>query len=222
MENKIEIFEDYSDEELFSLCSICEEICIKLKTTGFVESIIKQCIHHFKVDKFIEKLDEKGNILCFGEDVYDLDSNKWRKTEQTDYCSKKCGVTKDEITDEHIDEFNGIFNNIFPNEERREYFLNLVSETLYGGNLKEIFQIWTGIGRNGKGLFMKYFVLKPSIKNDYGKASIKAVNTYAAEIVLINPQLAGDLLKWIDNIGIDIGIGICKEGGLPEWITIEG
>ena len=152
----LDIFENMDRDELLARSSITEEIGVKLKTNGFVESIIKQCIHYFKVEKFIEKLDYNGNLLCFGEDVYDLDINEWRKTEQKDYCSKKCGVTKDEITDENIDEFNSLFNNIFPNEDRRNYFLNLVSETLYGGNTKEIFQIWTGVGRNGKGLFMKY------------------------------------------------------------------
>ena len=32
------------------------------------------------------------------------------------------------------------------------------------------------------------------------------------------------VLKWVDmvDLGIDIGIDICKEGGLPDWITVEG
>lgn len=34
------------------------------------------------------------------------------------------------------------------------------------------------------------------------------------------------VLKWVDMVDIGIGIGIdidiCKEGGLPEWITVEG
>jgi len=152
----LEIFSNTDRDEFFDKSNICKEIYTKLKTHGFIESILKQCIHYFKVENFIEKLDYKGNLLCFGEDVYDLDINEWRKTEQEDYCSKKCGLTKDEITEDNIEEFNELFNNIFPSEDRRNYFLNLICETLYGGNTKEIFQIWTGVGRNGKGLFMKY------------------------------------------------------------------
>jgi P4 family phage/plasmid primase-like protien len=151
-----DILSDIGNDELLSMASICDEIIIKLKTVAYVDSLMKQCIYMFKVEKFIEKLDGNGYLLCFGEDVYDLEINEWRKTKQDDYCSRKCGVSKDEITNEHLDELNEILNNIFINDNRREYFLNLTAEVLHGGNLKEIFQIWTGTGRNGKGLFMKY------------------------------------------------------------------
>lgn len=151
-----DILNDIGNDELLSMASICDEIIIKLKTVAFVDALMKQCIYMFKVEKFIEKLDGNGYLLCFGEDVYDLEINEWRKTKQDDYCSRKCGVSKDEITNEHLDELNEILNNIFINDNRREYFLNLTAEVLHGGNLKEIFQIWTGTGRNGKGLFMKY------------------------------------------------------------------
>jgi len=46
-----------------------------------------------------------------------------------------------------------------------------------------------------KGLIMKYFVLKPTVKDEYGRASIKAIRTYAAELITVNQKLAGDLLK---------------------------
>ncbi len=147
---------DFDIAKLESMASLCDEIIIKLKSVAYVDALMKQCIYMFKVEKFIEKLDGNGYLLCFGEDVYDLEINEWRKTQQTDYCSRKCGMSKEDITDEHLDELNEILNNIFINENRRHYFLNLTAEVLHGGNLKEIFQIWTGTGRNGKGLFMKY------------------------------------------------------------------
>ena len=46
------------------------------------------------------------------------------------------------------------------------------------------------------GLKMKYFVLKPSLKNAYGKASMKALETYEIEIASTNPRLAEDLRMW--------------------------
>ncbi len=51
-----------------------------------------------------------------------------------------------------------------------------------------------------KGLIMKYFVLKPDLKNSYGQASIRAIRTYANEIEHENLQLAKDLRQWMSNI----------------------
>jgi P4 family phage/plasmid primase-like protien len=155
-EKNNDIFINFDIAELEEMVILCGNIIDKLKTVSFVNDIMKQCIYMFKVEKFIEKLDYNGYLLCFGEDVYDLEINEWRKTKQNDYCCRKCGMSKKDITDEHLDELNEIINNIFINENRREYFLNLTAEVLHGGNIKEIFQIWTGTGRNGKGLFMKY------------------------------------------------------------------
>ena len=45
-------------------------------------------------------------------------------------------------------------------------------------------------------LRMKYFVLKPSGKNEYGRASRSAMRMYAREIQNTDPQLAQELLDW--------------------------
>lgn len=54
-----------------------------------------------------------------------------------------------------------------------------------------------------KGLFMKYFVLKPSTKDIYGLASLKAIRSYAVDILKENPKFASDLLEWIGYIEKD-------------------
>ena len=47
------------------------------------------------------------------------------------------------------------------------------------------------------GLMMKYFVLKPSGKDDYARASRKAIMEYAANIRGTNEELATDLCRWV-------------------------
>ena len=48
----------------------------------------------------------------------------------------------------------------------------------------------------GNGLQMRYFVLKPSIKDAYGKASLAALKAYEEAIGSTNRQLAEDLRMW--------------------------
>ena len=49
---------------------------------------------------------------------------------------------------------------------------------------------------NDRGLHLKYFVLKPSTKDPYGKASLVALAAYETAITEENGQLAEDLRMW--------------------------
>lgn len=50
------------------------------------------------------------------------------------------------------------------------------------------------------GLQMKYFVLNPTKRDTYGKASRHAMMRYAEVIERENPQLAADLRAWNGSI----------------------
>ena len=53
------------------------------------------------------------------------------------------------------------------------------------------------------GLEMKYFVLKPKaedLKDPYARASRRALQAYAYNIELDNPELARQLTDWVDSI----------------------
>ena len=50
------------------------------------------------------------------------------------------------------------------------------------------------------GLKMKYFVLNPNKKDDYGRASRAALQQYASHIRKENPELCNDLMKWVEDI----------------------
>lgn len=52
-----------------------------------------------------------------------------------------------------------------------------------------------------EGLKMKYFVLNPEKRGPYGRASRKAMLTYADDIQRVNPALASDLRMWVERLG---------------------
>ena len=166
-----------------------KELIVKCETVGYVDSLIKQLITKYIDRKFYEKLDTKEYLLCFGEDVYDLDKNEWRKSKNDDMMSYKCNVTKDEITNEHQDEMMKIIDSIFTDEGRKNYFLDtLARDILYGNNKKHNFHLWTGIGGNGKGVIASYI---KSMLGDYYiqfDASVLTQKRTGAENA--NPKLA--------------------------------
>jgi hypothetical protein len=51
-----------------------------------------------------------------------------------------------------------------------------------------------------KGLFMKYFVLKPGDYDVYGIASRRAMLEYANAIEAFNPDFARDIRAWVNDI----------------------
>ena len=176
------------EEHLISCASICDEIILKLKATGFTDALSKQCIHHFIQPRFIEELDKYRHLLCFGEDVYDLTRNEWRKTTKEDLCSKKCGLTKDEISNDYINDLLEVLEDIHPDLERRQFFINSLTDLLYGKNTKELFHIWTGTGRNGKGVVSD--ILQYAFGDYYASPSVSLITQKRASSVSANPELA--------------------------------
>lgn len=48
-------------------------------------------------------------------------------------------------------------------------------------------------------LKLKYFVMKPSGSNEYARASRAGIHAYAQIIRDINPNLASDLIVWLEE-----------------------
>jgi len=136
---------------------IVNNIIKKLKTFSYVTDIIHQSIQYFKQDKFIEKLDANPDIICFGNELFDLKTCEWRTTMPTDFCSYKCGVSKEQINNANVPLLNKIFLDIFTTQERVDYMFNEFSMFLNGNNLRQLFYIWCGVGANGKSFVQDFF-----------------------------------------------------------------
>ena len=153
-----------------------------------IQQIIKQMVYLFKIDKFIERLDENRHLLCFGVDVFDLKINEWRKTEPEDLCSRRCGVDKEDINNKYCNELSDVLNDIFQVQDRREYMLSTLSDFLFGNNTKEKFHIWMGAGRNGKGVLAN--ILKVAFGDYYAEVRVSLLTQKNDNANNANPELA--------------------------------
>ncbi len=184
-ENEVE-YNQY--ESIYECSKEVEKVLRMLKNGGYCNQLLNHCIHHFKDDDFINKLDEKIHLLCFGEYVYNLKTCTWRKTEAYDYCSKVCGVTKEQINDKNLKKVNKILSDMFEDKEKRDYFLNLLTDLLYGKNQKEIFQVWQGLGANGKGVIAT--LLQAIFHDYYAECNVTLLTQKSISANSASPELA--------------------------------
>jgi phage/plasmid-associated DNA primase len=133
------------------------DVIIKIKTYEFLTKVIGQLVTYYLDQNFIEKIDNNPDIMCFGNEIFDLIKCEWRYTLPSDCCSFKCGVKRSELNNDNIDALNTILLDIFTTEERKQYMLNQFSMFLTGRNEAQSFFIWLGAGANGKSLLQDYF-----------------------------------------------------------------
>lgn len=129
---------------------VIQEIILRLQKYSFVTEIINQSIIYFKHDKFIEKLDTNKDIICFGNELFDLEKCEWRESLPSDFCSLKCGVSRDQLNDDKKDLVDKLISDIFTNDEIKKYVINILSTFLSGSNVKQLFDLFQGAGSNGK------------------------------------------------------------------------
>lgn len=102
---------------------------------------------------FEQRLDEKRNLLCFTNGVYDLDANLFRDGSPYDFVTLTVGFDYVERSDPRkraaVEQF---FNDIQPDVEERDYLLLFLSSMLHGMTNAETFHIFTGAAANGKSL----------------------------------------------------------------------
>lgn len=148
-----------------------------LYTSGFKDSVMKDCVGLFYEDEFAQKLNSNQFLVGFNNGVLDLhairtkdDGNKeyfvsFRKSEPTDYISylagrwipKSCDpidyipydpADPDQaIIHKEIDDFMG---KVFPRPELRRYMWRKLASCLEGANKEQTYETWIGVGGNGK------------------------------------------------------------------------
>lgn len=133
-------------------------IRLKLKRTGFKESVMKECRELFLDEQLALKLDEAKNLIAFENGVFDTNTLEFRDGKPEDYISFSTKITYDQ--DKHYStyecwaELDKFLRSILPNENVRRYFLRHLSTCLNGGNEAQKFHILTGSGSNGKSMLM--------------------------------------------------------------------
>jgi len=144
---------DEGQKEVYSKkAASASKISLKLKTSGFKDSVMKECKCLFIDEKFEELLDNRSYLLGFDNGVYDLKLHIFREGMPDDYISlstNKNYVPYNPILTE-IEEINNFFQKLFTNESLRNYVLDILTCAIDGSIIQERFYVFIGDGSNGK------------------------------------------------------------------------
>lgn len=128
------------------------EIALKLKSSGYKDSVMKECKAQFCDEKFEELLDSHAHLIGFENGVYDLRLHEFREGLPDDYISFSTGrnyIPYNPNAPETA-EINLFLSQVFTNPAICKYVKDILSSTLDGGIRHEKFYIFTGSGSNSK------------------------------------------------------------------------
>ena len=148
------------------------DICVLLKRTNWKNNIMREAKELFYDKDFYNKLDQNPYLLCFNNYVVDFKTGTHRIGQPDDYISKSTNidyVPPEKITDKSIKrDIEEFMKQLFPIEELRKYMWEHLASTLIGNNDNQTFNIYIGLGRNGKS---KLVDLMSKVLGDY-KATV--------------------------------------------------
>jgi P4 family phage/plasmid primase-like protien len=148
-----------------------------LYTSGFKDSVMKDCIGLFYEEDFTQKLNSNQYLIGFNNGIVDLHAirNKadgtpeyyvnFRKAEPTDYVTFMAGryVTKNCDPIDYVEydptdaeqaqihrEIDDFMSKVFPKPELRKYMWRKLASCLEGANKEQTYETWIGVGGNGK------------------------------------------------------------------------
>ena len=192
-------------EKYLEHAAMYNRIAIKLKMNAQKNNIMKECAELFHNPELADLLDANKYLLGFENGVYDFEKKKFRAGESEDYVSfstKTNYIPFDKTDSEQVkikEEIDDFFFKIFPNEELRKYMWEHAASSLIGTNRNQKFNIYTGIGGNGKSIFVNLMNL---VLGQYsGKMNIALVTQKRKGIGGPTPEIA--LLKGKRYISMD-------------------
>lgn len=137
-----------------------QKIIFNLKTSPFKRNIMSEAKELFYDATFEGKLNSCLSKVAFNNGVYDLENHVFREGLPSDHISLKMEVNyRNDFTMQspEVKDAELFFKKIFPDEKIRAYFLGIQSEIFWGRNTRKLFQLWTGVGDNGKSITQAVF-----------------------------------------------------------------
>lgn len=113
----------------------------------------------------LNKLDTNPYIIGFENGVYDFNEGRFRDGMPEDFVSLSTRRSYVEIDYENIEhqqiikQINTFFEQLFPDPELRRYVWQHAASGLIGSNQNQTFNIYTGVGANGKSLFVEFMAM---------------------------------------------------------------
>jgi P4 family phage/plasmid primase-like protien len=137
-----------------------------LRSTGFMDSIMKCEVLYLKEGFYEDYIDSKPYLYAFKNKVYDFKTKELRYIKPNDYIMTNTGYDYPEYIEYENTEFiNKYFDTLFPDAEMKDYVLDSCCSTLNGEKREQYFNIHTGSGSNSKTTFSGLF---ESVLGGYG------------------------------------------------------
>ena len=124
------------------------KISNQLKSSGYKDSVMKECKCMFTDEQFDQLLDSQPHLLCFENGVYDLKMHEFRDGLPDDYvsfCTKRYYVPYNPCSEEAKD-IRMYFTQVFTNDSVRRYMMDLLASMVDGSMRQEKFYVFTGSG----------------------------------------------------------------------------
>lgn len=137
------------------------ELIKSLKRTCSKSNILIEASRIFYANNktFEQELDSNINLLGFNNGVYNIKNHEFREGQPEDYVTMTTGYDYISTFSNHKAELDKFLEDIQPNETERNYMTTYFSLSLIGINTQEIYNIMTGVGRNGKSKFAELLSL---------------------------------------------------------------
>ena len=147
--------DDDGMKKLQKLAGRTAGIGLDLRRTHNKNNIMKEAKEHFFDKQFLDKLDNNPYLLCFTNGVIDFEKKEFRATKPDDYVSLCTNIEYIKMDDgvEHSrmkKEITDFMEQLFPDPPLNKYMWQHMAASLKGTNENQVFNIYTGSGRNGK------------------------------------------------------------------------
>jgi len=134
-------------------------ISLRLKTSGYKDSVMKECKCLFTDENFEELLDSHPHLIGFENGVYDLRMQEFRDGLPDDFisfCTRRYYMQYD-ATSPEVAEIQTYLSQVFTNVEVCRYMKDLLACVLDGGIRQEKFYVFTGSGCHAKGARVRMY-----------------------------------------------------------------
>lgn len=144
---------DQNDQERFNAKSkTLSEICTRLKSAGFKDSVMKECKALFTDENFEELLDSHQHLIGFENGVFDLRLHEFREGLPDDFISFSTGrhYLNYDANSAEAKEIEAYLAQVFTNANIRNYMKSMLACIIDGSIRQEKFYIFTGSGCHAK------------------------------------------------------------------------
>jgi phage/plasmid-associated DNA primase len=148
----------------------------RLRNVAPRKNYIAQIMNTLKITQTPVEFDNKPNLLCFTNGVYDLDTDTFRAVRKEDYISQVINYDYKVSSKQETDALMTWITQIMPKEDERDCLLRALSSCLYGKVLENVI-ILTGQGRNGKDTLITGLLSKTLSNELYYNNSTSVITT---------------------------------------------